>query len=186
MLDVAGTGRSQHAGSVGWRRTSAARAVVEASPSDDVTAEGPDAERALAVARRCRRRGLAGGARVRCSKRFGARRPRLGQPSSPRRHRRPGCAGRADARAAGARPAPPGAARVRRGPVDVRRRRLVVEGGVRPASSRRPRWPHAMPDDGAACSRSPRPSRDSRGRQRRSVRAAAPDSGRARSSRSSC
>jgi beta-RFAP synthase len=41
-------------------------AVVEASPSDDVTAEGPDAERALAVARRCQEAlGLAGGARVR-------------------------------------------------------------------------------------------------------------------------
>jgi beta-ribofuranosylaminobenzene 5'-phosphate synthase len=41
-------------------------AVVEASPSDDITAEGPDADRALAVARRCREAlGLAGGARIR-------------------------------------------------------------------------------------------------------------------------
>jgi beta-ribofuranosylaminobenzene 5'-phosphate synthase len=40
--------------------------VVEVSASDDVTADGPDADRALAVARRCREAlGLAGGARVR-------------------------------------------------------------------------------------------------------------------------
>jgi beta-ribofuranosylaminobenzene 5'-phosphate synthase len=64
MLDVAGGGARRFGGlGVALSRPAA---VVEASPSDDVTAEGPDAERALAVARRCREAlGLAGGARVR-------------------------------------------------------------------------------------------------------------------------
>jgi beta-ribofuranosylaminobenzene 5'-phosphate synthase len=64
MLDVAGGGARRFGGlGVALSRPAA---VVEASPSDDVTAEGPDAERALAVARRCREvLGLAGGARVR-------------------------------------------------------------------------------------------------------------------------
>jgi beta-ribofuranosylaminobenzene 5'-phosphate synthase len=64
MLDVAG-GRARRFGGLGVA-LSRPSAVVEASPSDDVSAEGPDAERALAVARRCREAlGLAGGARVR-------------------------------------------------------------------------------------------------------------------------
>jgi beta-ribofuranosylaminobenzene 5'-phosphate synthase len=64
MLDVAGGGARRFGGlGVALSRPAA---VVEVSPSDDVTAEGPDAERALAVARRCREEvGLAGGARVR-------------------------------------------------------------------------------------------------------------------------
>jgi beta-ribofuranosylaminobenzene 5'-phosphate synthase len=64
MLDVAGAGARRFGGlGVALSRPAA---VVEATPSDDVTAEGPDAERALAVARRCREAlGLAGGARVR-------------------------------------------------------------------------------------------------------------------------
>jgi beta-ribofuranosylaminobenzene 5'-phosphate synthase len=64
MLDVAG-GRARRFGGLGVALSRPA-AVVEVSQSDDVTAEGPDAERALAVARRCREAlGLAGGARVR-------------------------------------------------------------------------------------------------------------------------
>jgi beta-ribofuranosylaminobenzene 5'-phosphate synthase len=64
MLDVAGGGARRFGGlGVALSRPAA---VVEASPGDDVTAEGPDAERALAVARRCREAlRLAGGARVR-------------------------------------------------------------------------------------------------------------------------
>jgi beta-ribofuranosylaminobenzene 5'-phosphate synthase len=64
MLDVAGDRARRFGGfGVALRRPAA---VVEATPSDDVTAEGPDAERALAVARRCREAlGLTGGARVR-------------------------------------------------------------------------------------------------------------------------
>jgi beta-ribofuranosylaminobenzene 5'-phosphate synthase len=64
MLDVAGGGTRRFGGlGVALRRPAA---VVEASPSDDLTADGPDAERALAVARRSREAlGLAGGARVR-------------------------------------------------------------------------------------------------------------------------
>ncbi len=64
MLDVAGEGARRFGGlGVALSRPAA---VVEASPSDDVTAEGPDAERALAIARRCSESlGLAGGARVR-------------------------------------------------------------------------------------------------------------------------
>jgi beta-ribofuranosylaminobenzene 5'-phosphate synthase len=64
MLDVAGGGMRRFGGlGVALSRPAA---VVEASPSDDVTAEGPDSERALAVARRCREAlGLSGGARIR-------------------------------------------------------------------------------------------------------------------------
>jgi beta-ribofuranosylaminobenzene 5'-phosphate synthase len=64
MLDAAGGGARRFGGlGVALSRPAA---VVEASPSDDVTAEGPDAERALAVARRSREAlGLPGGAHVR-------------------------------------------------------------------------------------------------------------------------
>ena len=64
MLDVAGGGTRRFGGlGVALSRPAA---VVEASPSNDVTAEGPDAERALTVARRCQEAlGLAIGARVR-------------------------------------------------------------------------------------------------------------------------
>jgi beta-ribofuranosylaminobenzene 5'-phosphate synthase len=64
MLDVAGGGARRFGGlGVALSRPAA---VVEASPSDDITAEGPDAERALAVARRSQEAlGLAGGARIR-------------------------------------------------------------------------------------------------------------------------
>jgi beta-ribofuranosylaminobenzene 5'-phosphate synthase len=63
MLDVAGGGARRFGGlGVALDRPAA---VVEVSASDDLTAHGPDADRALAVARRCREAlGLAGGARV--------------------------------------------------------------------------------------------------------------------------
>jgi beta-ribofuranosylaminobenzene 5'-phosphate synthase len=64
MLDVAGSG-ARRFGGLGVA-VSRPATVVEASPSDDVTVEGPDAERALAVARRSREAlGLTGGARIR-------------------------------------------------------------------------------------------------------------------------
>jgi beta-ribofuranosylaminobenzene 5'-phosphate synthase len=64
MLDVAGD-RARRFGGFGVALSRPA-AVVDASPSDDVTTEGPDAERARAVARRCREAlGLTGGARLR-------------------------------------------------------------------------------------------------------------------------
>jgi beta-ribofuranosylaminobenzene 5'-phosphate synthase len=64
MLDVAGDGMRRFGGL--GAALSRPAAVVEAIPSEDVTAEGPDAERALAVARRCREElGLTGGAHVR-------------------------------------------------------------------------------------------------------------------------
>jgi beta-ribofuranosylaminobenzene 5'-phosphate synthase len=64
MLDVAGD-RARRFGGLGVAIGRPA-AVVEASSSYDITAEGPDAERALAVARGCREAlGLAGGARIR-------------------------------------------------------------------------------------------------------------------------
>ena len=64
MLDAAGGGARRFGGlGVALSRPAA---VVEASTSDDVGAEGPDAERALAVARRAREAlGLAGGVHVR-------------------------------------------------------------------------------------------------------------------------
>jgi beta-ribofuranosylaminobenzene 5'-phosphate synthase len=64
MLDVAG-GPTRRFGGLGVALSRPA-VVVEVSPNDDLAAEGLDAERALAVARRCREGlGLAGGARVR-------------------------------------------------------------------------------------------------------------------------
>jgi beta-ribofuranosylaminobenzene 5'-phosphate synthase len=52
MLDAAGDGPRRFGGlGVAVRRPAV---VVEASPSDELTAEGPDADRALAVAERCR------------------------------------------------------------------------------------------------------------------------------------
>jgi beta-ribofuranosylaminobenzene 5'-phosphate synthase len=64
MLDVAGD-RARRFGGFGVALSRPAT-VVEATASSDITAEGPDAERALAVAERCREAlGLTGGARVR-------------------------------------------------------------------------------------------------------------------------
>jgi beta-ribofuranosylaminobenzene 5'-phosphate synthase len=64
MLDAAGGG-TRRFGGLGVALSHPA-AVVEAGSSDDVSAEGPDAERALAVARRSREAlGLPGGVRVR-------------------------------------------------------------------------------------------------------------------------
>jgi beta-ribofuranosylaminobenzene 5'-phosphate synthase len=64
MLDAAGGGTRRFGGlGVALSRPAA---VVEASPSDELTADGPDAERALAVARRSREAlGLLGGVHVR-------------------------------------------------------------------------------------------------------------------------
>jgi beta-ribofuranosylaminobenzene 5'-phosphate synthase len=64
MLDVVGAGPRQFGGlGVAVGRPAA---VVEAGPADEVTVEGPDAERALAVAQRCcEALGLGGGARIR-------------------------------------------------------------------------------------------------------------------------
>jgi beta-ribofuranosylaminobenzene 5'-phosphate synthase len=64
MLDVAGD-RARRFGGFGVALSRPA-AVVEATPSDDISAEGPDAERALAVGQRCRDAlGLTGGAQIR-------------------------------------------------------------------------------------------------------------------------
>jgi beta-ribofuranosylaminobenzene 5'-phosphate synthase len=64
MLDAAGGG-TRRFGGLGVAVTRPA-AVVVASPSDELAVEGPDAERALAVARACREAfGLAGAARIR-------------------------------------------------------------------------------------------------------------------------
>ena len=64
MLDASGEG-ARRFGGLGVAVTRPA-AIVEASPSDDLTVEGPDADRARAVAERCRAAfGDAGGARVR-------------------------------------------------------------------------------------------------------------------------
>jgi beta-ribofuranosylaminobenzene 5'-phosphate synthase len=64
MLDAAGGGTRRFGGlGVSLSRPAA---VVEVSPSNELTAEGPDAERALAVARRSREAlGLLGGVNVR-------------------------------------------------------------------------------------------------------------------------
>jgi beta-ribofuranosylaminobenzene 5'-phosphate synthase len=64
MLDACGTG-ARRFGGLGVA-VSRPAVVVEASASGELTVEGPDAERALTVARRCQDAlGVAGGARVR-------------------------------------------------------------------------------------------------------------------------
>jgi beta-RFAP synthase len=64
MLDAAG-GDTRRFGGLGVA-VSRPRTVVEASPSAELAVEGPDAERALAVARACRDAfGLVGGAQIR-------------------------------------------------------------------------------------------------------------------------
>lgn len=64
MLDVIGSG-ARRFGGLGVA-VSRPATVVEASASDELTVEGPDAERALTVARRCcEALGLADGARIR-------------------------------------------------------------------------------------------------------------------------
>ena len=64
MLDVVG-GASRRFGGLGVAVDRPAT-VVEATASDEITVEGPDAERALAIAHRAREAvGLAGGARIR-------------------------------------------------------------------------------------------------------------------------
>jgi beta-RFAP synthase len=64
MLDVAGEG-TRRFGGLGVA-VSRPAVVVEASASGELSVEGPDAERALSVARRCQRiLGAGGGARVR-------------------------------------------------------------------------------------------------------------------------
>jgi beta-ribofuranosylaminobenzene 5'-phosphate synthase len=64
MLDASGEG-ARRFGGLGVAVTRPA-AIVEASVSDELTVEGPDADRARAVAERCRAAiGAAGGARVR-------------------------------------------------------------------------------------------------------------------------
>jgi beta-ribofuranosylaminobenzene 5'-phosphate synthase len=64
MLDAAGGG-TRRFGGLGVA-VSRPAAVVEARASDELAVEGPDAERALLVARACREAfGLAGGARIR-------------------------------------------------------------------------------------------------------------------------
>jgi len=64
MLDAAGGG-TRRFGGLGVA-VSRPAVVVEASASDEIAVEGPDAERALVVARACRTAfGLAGGARIR-------------------------------------------------------------------------------------------------------------------------
>ncbi|HEY7077721.1 MAG TPA: beta-ribofuranosylaminobenzene 5'-phosphate synthase family protein [Solirubrobacteraceae bacterium] len=64
MLDVAGQGTRRFGGlGVAVARPAT---VVEASEAEELSADGPEAERALAAARRCQEAlGLAGGARVR-------------------------------------------------------------------------------------------------------------------------
>src|SRR3954471_19001513 len=62
MLDVVGGG-ARRFGGLGVA-VSAPTAVVEARAADELTVEGPDAQRALAVARRCRERLGVGGARI--------------------------------------------------------------------------------------------------------------------------
>jgi beta-ribofuranosylaminobenzene 5'-phosphate synthase len=64
MLDASGD-EARRFGGLGVA-VSRPAVVLEASASDELTVEGPDAERALAVAQRCQRAlGAAGGARVR-------------------------------------------------------------------------------------------------------------------------
>jgi beta-ribofuranosylaminobenzene 5'-phosphate synthase len=149
MLDVAG-GRSRRFGGLGVA-VSRPAAVVEASPGDDVSAEGPDADRALAVARRSREAlGLAGGARIRVLEAIPAH---VGLGSGTKLAL---AVTAAMAALAGRSPAPPAIARAAgrgaRSAVGLwtfALGGLVVEGGVRPGVDRPAPLlaRHPMPDE---------------------------------------
>jgi beta-ribofuranosylaminobenzene 5'-phosphate synthase len=149
MLDAAGS-RDRRFGGLGVALSRPA-AVVEASPSDDLTAEGPDAERALAVARRCQEAlGLASGARVRVLEAIPAH---VGLGSGTKLAL---AVTAALAELAGQRPEPPALARAAgrgaRSAVGLWTfvlGGLVVEGGVRPGGERPAPLlaRHAIPDE---------------------------------------
>jgi len=149
MLDVVGGGRRRFGGlGVAVSRPSA---VVEASASDDLTAEGPDADRAVAVARRAREAlGLSGGARVHVLE---AIPPHVGLGSGTKLAL---AVTAALAALAGATPEPPAIARAAgrgaRSAVGLwtfALGGLVVEGGVRPGVDQPAPLlaRHAMPDE---------------------------------------
>ena len=115
-----------------------ARRVVEARPAARLDAEGPDAERALAVAQRCRALGSRAARTCACSRRSRRTSGWLGHEAGAGRGaalaRSP--AGR---RPAGARRAAGRARALGRGPWTFALGGLVVEGGVRPRAERPPR-----------------------------------------------
>jgi beta-ribofuranosylaminobenzene 5'-phosphate synthase len=149
MLDVAGRG-ARRFGGLGVA-VSRPAAVVQVGPGDDVTAEGPDSERALAVARRCREAlVLTGGARVRVLE---AIPPHVGLGSGTKLSL---AVTAALAALAGQTPAPPAIARAAgrgaRSAVGLWTfvlGGLVVEGGVRPGVEQPAPLlaRHAMPEE---------------------------------------
>jgi beta-ribofuranosylaminobenzene 5'-phosphate synthase len=149
MLDVAGRG-ARRFGGLGVA-VSRPAAVVQVGPGDDVTAEGPDSERALAVAHRCREAlVLTGGARVRVLE---AIPPHVGLGSGTKLSL---AVTAALAALAGQTPAPPAIARAAgrgaRSAVGLWTfvlGGLVVEGGVRPGVEQPAPLlaRHAMPEE---------------------------------------
>ena len=149
MLDVVGGG-TRRFGGLGVA-VSRPATVVEASTSDDLTAEGPDAARALAVARRCREAlGIGGGAQIRVLEAIPAH---VGLGSGTKLAL---ATTMAVAALAGQTPDPPAIARAAgrgtRSAVGLWTYvlgGLVVEGGVRPGVERPAPLlaRHAMPDD---------------------------------------
>ena len=169
MLDAAGGG-TRRFGGLGVALSHPA-AVVEAGSSDDVSAEGPDAERALVVARRSREAlGLQGGVRIRVVETIP---PHVGLGSGTKlalavtaalaalagQTPEPGAIARAAGR--GARSAVGLWTFVLGG--------LVVEGGVRPGVEQPAPLlaRHPMPDEWRCVLVTPTPSRGSRGGRRR-------------------
>jgi beta-RFAP synthase len=149
MLDASGDGPRKFGGlGVGVSRP---EVVVEASDSDELTAEGPDADRALAVAERCRDAlGHGGGARVRVLE---AIPPHVGLGSGTKLALAVAAAVSA---LAGESPDPPVLARTAgrgaRSAVGLWTFALggfVVEGGVRPGAAQPAPllMRHAMPDE---------------------------------------
>jgi beta-RFAP synthase len=148
VLDVAGDGSRRFGGlGVGVSRPAA---VVEASTCDELTVEGPDADRALAVARRCREALGVGGAHVRVIEAIPAH---VGLGSGTKLAL---AVAAAIARLAGQAPDPltlaRAAGRGARSAVGLwtfALGGLVVEGGVRPGAERAAPLlaRHAMPDD---------------------------------------
>jgi beta-ribofuranosylaminobenzene 5'-phosphate synthase len=149
MLDASGDGPRKFGGlGVGVSRPAV---VVEASASDALTAEGPDAERALAVAQRCRDAlGYVGGARLRV---LDAIPPHVGLGSGTKLAL---AVAAALAALAGQSPDPPALARIAgrgaRSAVGLWTFALggfVVEGGVRPGVAQPAPllMRHAIPDE---------------------------------------
>ena len=164
------TARGASAGSAS--RSAAPRSCSRREPAGELSAEGPDAERALAFARRCHDALGLDGRRASARGRGdpAARRPRLGHEAGARRRPGAGRAGRARRRRARASPRRRGGPRGRRWACGRSRSAASWSraGTGRASSARRRCWRATRcPRSGGRCSSCPRPSPGCRAAPRR-------------------